>query len=149
MHDQGVKRGDVVSIMMENRIEYLAILVGLNKLGAVSGLLNSNLGGNSLIHCINVTGSSKCIVGEECMTELDAIQDQLSLQAGSDFFFVNDSGSKHPNWAQDLMTNIAETSEDNPTRRLEKPLLVKQLCTFIPPARPACRKQRYCQIVVY
>ena len=94
MHDQGVKRGDVVSIMMENRIEYLAILVGLNKLGAVSGLLNSNLGGNSLIHCINVTGSSKCIVGEECMTELDAIQDQLSLQAGSDFFFVNDSGSK-------------------------------------------------------
>ena len=117
MHDQGVKRGDVVSIMMENRIEYLAILVGLNKLGAVSGLLNSNLGGNSLIHCINVTGSSKCIVGEECMTELDAIQDQLSLQAGSDFFFVNDSGSKPcPNWAQDLMTNIAETSEDNPAQ---------------------------------
>ena len=117
MHDQGVKRGDVVSIMMENRIEYLAILVGLNKLGAVSGLLNSNLGGNSLIHCINVTGSSKCIVGEECMTELDAIQDQLSLQAGSDFFFVNDSGSKPcPNRAQDLMTNIAETSEDNPAQ---------------------------------
>ena len=117
MHDQGVKRGDVVSIMMENRIEYLAILVGLNKLGAVSGLLNSNLGGNSLIHCINVTGSSKCIVGEECMTELDAIQDQLSLQAGSDFFFVNDSGSKPcPNWAQDLMTNIAEASEDNPAQ---------------------------------
>ena len=117
MHDQGVKRGDVVSIMMENRIEYLAILVGLNKLGAVSGLLNSNLGGNSLIHCINVTGSSKCIVGEECVTELDAIQDQLSLQAGSDFFFVNDSGSKPcPNWAQDLMTNIAEASEDNPAQ---------------------------------
>ena len=117
MHAQGVKRGDVVSIMMENRIEYLAILVGLNKLGAVSGLLNSNLGGNSLIHCINVTGSSKCIVGEECMAELDAIQDQLSLQAGSDFFFVNDSGSRPcPNWAQDLMTDIAETSEDNPAQ---------------------------------
>ena len=58
---QGVKRGDVVSIMMENRIEYLALLVGLNKLGAVSGLLNSNLGGNSLVHCINVTGSSKVL----------------------------------------------------------------------------------------
>ena len=27
MHDQGVKRDEVVSIMMENRIEYLAILV--------------------------------------------------------------------------------------------------------------------------
>ena len=72
--------------MMENRIEYLALLVGLNKLGAISGLLNSNLGGNSLVHCINVTGSSKCIVGEECMTELDAVQEQLNLQAGSDFF---------------------------------------------------------------
>ena len=105
---QGVKRGDVVSIMMENRIEYLALLVGLNKLGAVSGLLNSNLGGNSLVHCINVTGSSKCIVGEECMTELDAVQEQLNLQAGSDFFFVKDEGSKPcPNWAQDLMTSSA------------------------------------------
>lgn len=120
MHEQGVKRGDVVSIMMENRIEYLAILVGLNKLGAVSGLLNSNLGGNSLIHCINVTGSSKCIVGEECMTELDAIQDQLSLQAGSDFFFVNDSGSRPcPNWAQDLMASTAEASESNPAQTNE------------------------------
>ena len=44
MHDQGVTRGDVVSIMMENRIEYLAILVGLNKLGAVSGLPKFQLG---------------------------------------------------------------------------------------------------------
>ena len=120
MHEQGVERGDVVSIMMENRIEYLAILVGLNKLGAVSGLLNSNLGGNSLIHCINVTGSSKCIVGEECMAELDAIQDQLSLQAGSDFFFVNDSGSRPcPNWAQDLMASTAEASESNPAQTNE------------------------------
>ncbi|MEC7379097.1 MAG: AMP-binding protein [Pseudomonadota bacterium] len=115
--DQGVKRGDVVSIMMENRIEYLALLVGLNKLGAISGLLNSNLGGASLVHCINVTGSSKCIVGEECMTELDAVQEQLNLQAGSDFFFVKDEGTKPcPNWAQDLMTSSAELSEENPAQ---------------------------------
>ena len=117
MQAQGVNRGDVVSIMMENRIEYLALLVGLNKLGAISGLLNSNLSGNSLIHCINVTGSSKCIVGEECMTELDAIQDQLSLQAGSDCFFVKDSGDQPcPNWAQDLMSSCAEASESNPAQ---------------------------------
>ena len=115
--DQGVKRGDVVSIMMENRIEYLALLVGLNKLGAISGLLNSNLGGASLVHCINVTGSSKCIVGEECMTELDAVQEQLNLQTGSDFFFVKDEGTKPcPNWAQDLMTSSAELSEENPAQ---------------------------------
>ena len=115
--DQGVKRGDVVSIMMENRIEYLALLVGLNKLGAISGLLNSNLGGASLVHCINVTGSSKCIVGEECMTELDAVQEQLNLQTGSDFFFVKDEGAKPcPNWAQDLMTSSAELSEENPAQ---------------------------------
>ena len=35
---QGVVRGDVVSLVMENRIEFLAVTVALNKLGATAGV---------------------------------------------------------------------------------------------------------------
>ena len=65
MTGEGIVRGDVVSVMMENRIEYLALLVGLNKLGAIASLINSNLHGKSLGHCISVTKSKKCVFGSE------------------------------------------------------------------------------------
>ena len=42
---RGVHRGDVVSLLMENRIEFLAAVTALNKLGAVAGLINTNLRG--------------------------------------------------------------------------------------------------------
>ena len=58
---QGLVRGDTVCIMMENRIEFLALLVGLNKLGVTAGLLNTNLTGRSLQHCISVIEAKKCI----------------------------------------------------------------------------------------
>ena len=40
---EGVHRGDVVSVFMENRIDFLATLVALNKLGVTAGLINTNL----------------------------------------------------------------------------------------------------------
>ncbi|MCB1696696.1 MAG: AMP-binding protein, partial [Halioglobus sp.] len=39
----GLMRGDTVSVMLENRVEYLAALIALNKLGAKAALLNTNL----------------------------------------------------------------------------------------------------------
>ena len=62
---QGLGRGDTVSIMMENRIEFLATVIALNKLGVTAALINTNLSGRPLTHCISVTKSKKCIFGEE------------------------------------------------------------------------------------
>ena len=67
--DKGIKRGDAVSVFMENRIEYMEMLVAMNKLGVIGALLNTNLTGRSLTHCIKVAKSIACIVGEERITE--------------------------------------------------------------------------------
>src|SRR6187549_135859 len=42
-HAQGVRRGDVVALLMENRPEYLFAWIGLAKIGAVTSLINTNL----------------------------------------------------------------------------------------------------------
>ena len=55
LKSQGVQRGDTVSVIMENRIEFLALLVGVNKIGVTAGLINTNLTGKPLVHCITVT----------------------------------------------------------------------------------------------
>lgn len=52
---QGLTKGDVVALIMENRAEYVAIWLGLNRIGVIVGLLNTNLSGDALAHCLIVT----------------------------------------------------------------------------------------------
>jgi len=68
--NQGVSAGDVVAIAMENRPEFLFALLGLNKLGAVGGLLNHNLRGKELLHALTIARPQKILAGLE---KLDSI----------------------------------------------------------------------------
>ena len=54
--DQGLGKGDVVALMMPNRPDYLAIWLGLSRLGVTTALINTNLRGDSLAHCLKVAG---------------------------------------------------------------------------------------------
>ena len=112
---QGLARGDTVCIMMENRIEFLTLLVGLNKLGVTAGLLNTNLTGRSLMHCISVIEAKKCIFGAEVMAAVAEVQEELDLASGTDFLFVSDvaiAEAQCPDWALSL-DNLEQAAEDS------------------------------------
>lgn len=47
-------RGESVALMMYNKPEYVAIWLGLAKLGVVTALINTNLRMESLVHCIKI-----------------------------------------------------------------------------------------------
>src|SRR5580700_7381947 len=49
---QDLAKGDVVCLLMPNRPEYIAIWLGITSVGVVVSLLNTNLTGPSLAHCI-------------------------------------------------------------------------------------------------
>src|SRR5690348_960008 len=51
---QGLAKGDTVCLMMPNRPEYLAVWLGITSIGAVVALLNTQLVGPSLTHCVNI-----------------------------------------------------------------------------------------------
>ena len=51
---QGIAKGDTVCLLMPNRPEFLAIWIGITRVGGVVALLNTNLIGMALAHCINV-----------------------------------------------------------------------------------------------
>ena len=115
LSEQGIERGDTVSVIMENRIEFLATIVALNKLGAVGALINTNLTGRPLVHCITVTESKKCIFGAELATAINGVKAELSLQEGSDYFVVPDTDLNiDTNWAIDIMAASADSSDANP-----------------------------------
>ena len=110
----GVARGDTVSVLMENRIEILTTVVALSKLGAIAGMINTNLREQPLIHCVTVTESKKCVFGGELTEAVQSVKSELHLTEGSDYLFVPDSdGTPAPNWARDLDAASAEEDSAN------------------------------------
>jgi fatty-acyl-CoA synthase len=77
--DQGIAKGDVVGLLMTNRPEYFAIWLGITSVGGVAALLNTNLVGPSLAHCINLVGPSHLIVDAELTDSLSSAMPGLTV----------------------------------------------------------------------
>ncbi|HUJ26358.1 MAG TPA: long-chain-acyl-CoA synthetase [Myxococcales bacterium] len=69
---KGIARGDTVCLLMPNAPEYLAIWLGLTRVGAVVALLNTNLAGRSLAHCIEVVAPAHLIVSGDLLERVVA-----------------------------------------------------------------------------
>jgi fatty-acyl-CoA synthase len=75
---QGLTRGQSVALFIPNRMEYIAIWYGLTKVGVVTALINNNLAGAPLAHCVNISGASHVIVDDETGAAFEAVREQLS-----------------------------------------------------------------------
>ncbi|MEX0840204.1 MAG: long-chain-acyl-CoA synthetase [Parvibaculum sp.] len=75
--DQGLGRGDVIALMMENRPEYLVAWLGIIKAGATAALINTNLTKGPLAHCLNISNASHLILGTELAENYSTATDQL------------------------------------------------------------------------
>jgi fatty-acyl-CoA synthase len=69
-NNAGVRKGDVVALLMPNRPEYMAVWLGVTKSGGVVALLNSNQSGASLAHSINTASPRHLIVDAEFLERL-------------------------------------------------------------------------------
>ncbi len=63
--DAGVGKGDVVALLLGNRPEMPVAWLGLAKIGAVAALLNHNLRGRALAHCVRVSGARTLVLHAE------------------------------------------------------------------------------------
>ena len=61
--DNGVTAGDVVCVLLPNCADYLALWLGITRVGGVAALVNTNLVGAPLAHAINVVSPRHVIVG--------------------------------------------------------------------------------------
>ncbi|MEW6438376.1 MAG: long-chain-acyl-CoA synthetase [Pseudomonadota bacterium] len=62
--------GKTVCLLMNNAPDYLAIWLGITRIGGVVALLNTNLRGAALAHCIKVAASDHMIVGADLQNVL-------------------------------------------------------------------------------
>jgi fatty-acyl-CoA synthase len=75
---RGLESGDAVALLMPNCAEYLAVWLGLSRLGVTVALINSNLAGDALVHSINIVLPKLVIVGAELAPRLTAVRARLA-----------------------------------------------------------------------
>ncbi|HVS78383.1 MAG TPA: long-chain-acyl-CoA synthetase [Steroidobacteraceae bacterium] len=60
---QGLQPGDVACLLMENCPDYMAVWLGLTRVGVTVALLNTHLTGEPLLHCIRIVSPRVVIAG--------------------------------------------------------------------------------------
>ncbi|MDA0796575.1 MAG: long-chain-acyl-CoA synthetase [Proteobacteria bacterium] len=103
---RGVKRDDCVSVIMENRIEMLASIMAVQKIGAIAGLVNPGLVGAQLVHCMNVTNSVKCLAGEEIFNSVLDVRADLDMDDADILWVADLRESSPPESMEDIMAQV-------------------------------------------
>lgn len=70
----GLKRGDTVSLLMNNRPDFVLIWLGLSKIGIVTALINTSATGPVLVHALNQVGSRALIFDADLAEAVGGIQ---------------------------------------------------------------------------
>ena len=73
----GLRRGQTVALFMPNRLEYFPIWYGLSKVGVITALINNQLAGAPLVHCLGISGAAHIIVDADTAPIFEAAQDRL------------------------------------------------------------------------
>jgi fatty-acyl-CoA synthase len=74
---RGLRRGEAVALFLPNRLEYLPIWYGLTKVGVIAALINNQLSGEALAHCLAISGAAHCIVDNETSAALQGARARL------------------------------------------------------------------------
>lgn len=77
----GVGKGDTVCLLMPNRPEFVAIWLGITRMGGVVALLNTHLSGAALAHCVNIVSPKHIIVADELAEAFASAEPLLTVAA--------------------------------------------------------------------
>jgi len=68
---RNLRRSDVIGLVMTNRAEYLAAWIGFSKVGIATALINTNLAGQALAHCLNIVNVAQVVADEDTWKQVE------------------------------------------------------------------------------
>jgi len=128
----GLKRGDVAVVFVENRSDYMFIIIAMGKLGVTSSLINTNLRKKPLIHSMRHTPGRVYIIGEELIHAFEDVKSRLDLtnEQKEGLFFLTDKGEmKTSKGYINLKEEIKDSDKNNPPTTSE--ILMKDPFIYI------------------
>lgn len=110
----GIKKGDAITVMIENRPELIATVIALAKIGVTTALVNTSQTGKVLTHSINLVNPVAVIVGEECRATVDEIRQDLNIAQDRIHWFADQNTTQDPGTAPQGFINLAEKIQQFP-----------------------------------
>lgn len=120
----GIGKGDTVALMMSNRPEYLAVWLGITRAGGVVALINTNLAGVSLAHCVNIVSPKHVIVSADLSDAFGTAEGFITGSPG--LWSIGGEGMGQP-----IDPVIAGTADDDLPPEALPALTVEDRCLYI------------------
>lgn len=112
---KGLKKGDVVTVILENRPELFMVYCAVAKIGAISCMVNTNLRQQPLLHCLNQVRGKMFIIGEEVIGQFFEVKTQVKNTNNHNLYSVSDQGGLSvPKGFIDINEKIKEMPDNNP-----------------------------------
>jgi fatty-acyl-CoA synthase/citronellyl-CoA synthetase len=112
LNSQGIKSGDVVALMMENRPETLACVLAITKLGAIASMINTTQRDEVLIHSLTTVTPHAFIIGEECIKAFTQVSDKINQPADFKQYYMADNSSTP---VPEHFTDLTDATKDQPS----------------------------------
>jgi fatty-acyl-CoA synthase len=124
----GVARGDSVALLLPNRAEYVAAWLGMAKIGAAAALINNNLTGAALAHCLSISGASHVITDTDSLAALGTIRAGLARPLT---YWVIDAAGELGDAQRALDLKTPKLAPEAPPRSLRTGLKARDTALYI------------------
>jgi len=116
--DMGLKKGDRISVLLFNVMEYMDIYLAAAKAGMVVVPINFRWVGAEIEYVVNDSESKAFICSEEFLKDVDAVKDAFEQVGSGRFVFIGDEG-KTPKGYLNYEKIIAEASPEEPDIKVD------------------------------
>lgn len=112
---QGIGKGDVVGILIENRPELLVSVLAVAKIGAISAMLNTSQTQQALLHSVNLVNPVAVVVGAELVQAYSAIRQRVAIDPDKTWWVADPLNPQAlPEGFADLIAASLDCPLDNP-----------------------------------
>lgn len=125
----GAKPGDTIALMGENCPDFLFSTTGINKIQAISALINFNQKKQALLHAFNVVNSKWIIVTGNNLKSFMDIADQLRLKKEQILVINNLEKISHHFIDLNQEFEIKNISKENPNTSINS--ILRETCSYI------------------
>jgi len=126
---RNLKRDDTIALVMHNRVEYVAAWFGFSKVGVATALINNNLSGAALSHCLKISGAFNVVSDEDCWQAVEDVRSHIDRDL---MLWVTGLGEENEtNNRRDLDNAVRSASSVRPSRDIRKGLINRDTALFI------------------
>lgn len=111
---QGIGKGDVVALFIENRPELLLTVLAVAKVGGICAMLNTAQTQAVLVHSLTLVNPVAIVVGAELVEAFDAVRGQVAIDPLRTWYVADQQAAPVPQGYIDLMAASADCPTDNP-----------------------------------